>query len=44
MLDIQTRAQIIEIDSRIAELQNKKERILQSYELTTKEHYEFYHG
>lgn len=38
------RIKLIELDSKIKGLQDQRELILSTQDLTTKEHYEFYHG
>ncbi len=44
MISEEARFQISCIDRRLDQLRADKEEILQSQELTTKEHMEFYHG
>ena len=43
-MDKETKVQLEKIDNQISLLQSAREIILQSQELTTKEHYEYYHG
>lgn len=43
-MDEKIREKVIELDKEIGKLERLKEDFLSSQELTTKEHYEFYHG
>lgn len=43
-MDEKVKIAIITIDNDIRELQLQREELLSTQNLTTKEHYEFYHG